>query len=74
MKWLQEMREYAEKDVTIMLVGNKLDLKSSREVSSEDAKSFAKENNILFIETSALDGENVTLAFKQIITGNHLLW
>jgi len=66
-KWLQEMHEHADKDIVIMLVGNKLDLKASREVATEDAKRFAQKNNLLYIETSALDGENIQLAFQQTI-------
>ncbi len=70
-KWLQEMHEHADKDIVIMLVGNKLDLKASREVATEDAKRFAQKNNLLYIETSALDGENIQLAFQQTINGKY---
>jgi len=66
-KWLQEMHEHAEKDIVIMLVGNKLDLKASRELPTEDAQRFAQKNNLLYIETSALDGENIQKAFQQTI-------
>eukprot|EP01115_Flamella_aegyptia_P014615 TRINITY_DN83_c0_g1_i1.p1 TRINITY_DN83_c0_g1~~TRINITY_DN83_c0_g1_i1.p1 ORF type:complete len:227 (+),score=71.64 TRINITY_DN83_c0_g1_i1:143-823(+) len=66
-KWLQEMHEHADKDIVIMLVGNKLDLKANREVATDDAKRFAQKNNLLYIETSALDGENIQLAFQQTI-------
>jgi small GTP-binding protein len=72
-KWLQEMHEHADKDIVIMLVGNKLDLKASREVATDDAKRFAQKNNLLYIETSALDGENIQLAFQQTINGTSLV-
>ena len=55
-----------------MLVGNKSDLESSRQVSTETAASFAEENSLLFIETSAkLDGPegNVEKAFVTLVTG-----
>jgi len=67
-KWLQELHEHADADIVIMLVGNKTDLKQQREVSTEDAKSLAQKNNLLFIETSALDGENIKEAFNKTIT------
>ncbi|KAL2000607.1 hypothetical protein VTN02DRAFT_2850 [Thermoascus thermophilus] len=51
-----------------MLVGNKSDLRHLRAVPTEDAKQFASENNLSFIETSALDASNVELAFQNILT------
>ena len=51
-----------------MLVGNKSDLRHLRVVASEDAKAFAEEKDIDFIETSALDQTNVETAFHNIIT------
>eukprot|EP01116_Phalansterium_solitarium_P021589 TRINITY_DN677_c0_g1_i2.p2 TRINITY_DN677_c0_g1~~TRINITY_DN677_c0_g1_i2.p2 ORF type:complete len:216 (+),score=52.49 TRINITY_DN677_c0_g1_i2:105-752(+) len=67
-KWLSELGEHADNDIVIMLVGNKTDLKASREVATEDAKKFAQKSNLLYIETSALDGENIQLAFQQTIS------
>jgi len=67
-KWLQELRQHAFDDIVIMLVGNKSDLKQAREVPTDDAKKFAQKNNLLFIETSALDGENIKEAFYQTVS------
>lgn len=50
-----------------MLVGNKSDLKDKREVKREDAIEFANEKHIGFIETSALEGLNVDIAFERVI-------
>ena len=47
-----------------MLVGNKCDLKHMQAVDVEDAKDFAEDNNLAFIETSACDATNVDLAFE----------
>jgi len=66
-KWLQELREHADTDIVIMLVGNKTDLRDEREVPTEEAKRYAQKQGLLYIETSALDGENVTQAFQQTI-------
>ncbi len=49
-RWLKELREHADDDIVIMLVGNKSDLKHVRAVSTEEAISFAEENNLFFIE------------------------
>jgi len=64
-KWLEEMRENAYSKMTIILVGNKVDLESEREVSTEEGTQFAKKNNLLFFETSAKTSLNVEKAFYQ---------
>jgi GTPase SAR1 family protein len=51
-----------------MLVGNKLDRMETRSVSTEEGKSFADRENLLFLETSAKDSTNVEEAFSQLIT------
>ncbi len=52
-----------------MLVGNKTDLKDMREVSTDEAKKFAQKNKLLYIETSALDGNNIKEAFDLLVNG-----
>jgi len=66
-KWLQELQTHADPDIVIMLVGNKSDLKAQREVATDDAKRFAEKNKLLYIETSALDGENIKEAFHRTV-------
>lgn len=70
-RWLRELRDHAESNIVIMLVGNKSDLRHKRAVSTEDAMSFAQRNNLAFIETSALDSTGVEDAFRQILTGKY---
>eukprot|EP01133_Synstelium_polycarpum_P003679 gene3679-4234_t len=67
-RWLNELREMAEPDILIMMVGNKSDLESSREVSTQEAQSFAQSNKISFLETSALNSTNVNQAFESLLT------
>ena len=45
-----------------MLVGNKTDL-PERQVSREEGEAFAKENGLLFLETSARNADNIERAF-----------
>ena len=45
--------------MTIMLIGNKCDLDARRQVSSEEGERFAKENGLIFMETSAKTAFNV---------------
>ncbi|CED84238.1 gtp-binding protein ypt3 [Phaffia rhodozyma] len=67
-RWLKELRDHADSNIVIMLVGNKSDLKHLRAVPTDEAKAFAAENNLSFIETSALDANNVEAAFQNILT------
>jgi len=67
-RWLKELRDHADTNIVIMLVGNKSDLKHLRAVPTEEAKAFASENGLSFIETSALDASNVESAFQNILT------
>ncbi|EPS93053.1 hypothetical protein FOMPIDRAFT_1026640 [Fomitopsis schrenkii] len=67
-RWLKELRDHADSNIVIMLVGNKSDLKHLRAVPTDEAKAFATENNLSFMETSALDASNVESAFQTILT------
>jgi small GTP-binding protein len=66
--WLQELRDNADTVTTVMLIGNKCDLEEVRPVSTDTGAGFAKKENLLFIETSALDTTNVQEAFTRLIT------
>ncbi|RCH92153.1 Ras- protein Rab-11A [Rhizopus stolonifer] len=67
-RWLKELRDHADSNIVIMLVGNKNDLRHLRAVPTDEAKNFASENGLSFIETSALDATNVELSFQRILT------
>jgi small GTP-binding protein len=67
-RWLQELRENADSNIAVMLVGNKCDLQELRAVSTDEGVGFAKSENLLFIETSALDSTNVTESFTRLMT------
>ncbi|XP_057978712.1 ras-related protein RABA4c [Malania oleifera] len=67
-RWLEELRGHADKNIVIMLVGNKSDLGTLRAVPTEDAKEFAQGENLFFIETSALEATNIETAFLTVLT------
>ena len=49
------MKNYAAANVSIIIVGNKKDLDTLREVSTEEGQHAAETNGCYFLETSALD-------------------
>ncbi|XP_066931322.1 ras-related protein Rab-4B-like [Clytia hemisphaerica] len=61
--WLTDARTLASPNIVIILLGNKKDLDADREVTFLEASRFAQENELMFLETSAMSGENVEEAF-----------
>ena len=64
-QWLAAAREHTRNpELTVALVGNKVDAR--RAVPRDAAEAFARENNLLFCETSAKTGEGVEQLFKSL--------
>lgn len=61
--WLEDARRHSNQTMTIMLIGNKSDLDSRRAVSYEEGEKFARQHDLIFMETSAKNDENVEEAF-----------
>ncbi|HUW90394.1 MAG TPA: Rab family GTPase [Candidatus Nanopelagicaceae bacterium] len=55
-----------EKNIPIVIVGNKVDLSEQRVISTVEGEELAKLLSETYIETSALSGENVIDAFELI--------
>ncbi|KUF94165.1 Vacuolar protein sorting-associated protein 13C [Phytophthora nicotianae] len=67
-KWIEDVRTERGQDVVIMLVGNKTDISDRRQVSIEEGSDKAKEENVMFIETSAKAGYNIKALFRKLAT------
>ncbi|PNY06150.1 ras-related protein RAB11A-like [Trifolium pratense] len=67
-RWLEELRNHADKNIVIILIGNKSDLENQRDVPTEDAKEFAEKEGLFFLETSALEATNVEASFMTVLT------
>lgn len=75
--WLHDLRQIAEEDIVVVLVGNKSDLAattvepnakpSQRQVEVTEAEEWCRENKVMqYVETSAKSGEGVERAFLEV--------
>jgi GTPase KRas protein len=64
---LEELSQYRDSLPPIIIVGNKIDLESERQVSKEQARTIADKWNCLWYETSAKDNTNVCEVFFEIV-------
>jgi len=62
--WLSDARSLANRDIAIILAGNKTDL-PNREVTFLEASRFAQENDLMFLESSTLTGDGVEEVFMK---------
>jgi small GTP-binding protein len=68
-KWVNQLRQSAGPEVSIILVGNKTDLNSLRAVSKKET--IEKANllgDLEFVETSAMSNINIKEAFEKLVT------
>jgi len=61
--WLEDARRHSNSTMTIMLIGNKSDMDTRRAVTYEEGEKFAKQHDLIFLETSAKNDDNVEEAF-----------
>ena len=65
-KWYDIIKRVALPNIILILVGNKVDLDTSRIISTEQALELAKELGIYYMETSAKTNENIDDVFEWI--------
>lgn len=64
--WMNEIHQNSSDGTVRALVGNKSDLSSLRQVSTEEGIYVANEYGLCFMETSALDGNNINKLFQEL--------
>ena len=65
--WIKDCKDLAPKTVQLVLIGNKSDLEEERVIQKERGEELARENSMLFFETSALNGKGIEEAFLKSI-------
>lgn len=82
-RWLVELRDHADEKIKVILVGNKSDLENKRKVPTAEGQKLADEEGkcpppphpnhvvvvvgIMFLESSALNANNVSTAFEMLV-------
>ena len=61
-------RVHADKNIVIMLIGNKSDLGSLRAIPTEDDQQLAEKEKLCSVETSSCGATNVETAFLTVLT------
>ena len=66
-RWISEVLNSGDKNMTMLLIGNECDLDNQRQVTKEQGEEKAKAFKVAFLETSASSGENLDVAFEMIM-------
>ena len=66
-KWYEKIHDETNKNISIVIVGNKCDLENERKVPTEKAKEKAQNLKCAFFETSALKNINIEQIFEQLV-------
>jgi Ras-related protein Rab-5C len=64
--WIKELQTKGPRDIIMTIVGNKVDKESEREITMNEVREYAEENQIMFMETSAKNGVNVKELFAEL--------
>ena len=66
-QFVKDLKEKSDKNVYMILVGNKIDLEENRKVSKEEGKILADKLKMGFFEVSAKNGTGIEDLFKNLI-------
>ena len=67
-RWANDLKTECDKNITIILIGNKNDLENQRQVTKEQGEEKAKAFQLGFFEMSALTGDNLEKGFNALIS------
>lgn len=58
-EWLEEVKANGNIAMQVLLVGNKIDLESERQVTTQEGQAYAKKEGLNFLEISAKEYRKV---------------
>ena len=61
--WIENYYKNGPEQKNIILIGNKKDLIELRQITKEEIDSFSENNNMIYFETSAKEGDNIDYVF-----------
>ena len=64
--WVHDLKVYGQPNVVIALAANKCDLEQYRAVTTQEGQAYARENEMLYFETSAKPSHNVRRMFVDL--------
>ncbi|WP_287582952.1 Rab family GTPase [Candidatus Borrarchaeum sp.] len=64
-KWFNDLNNQCS-GITIIVIGNKIDLEADRVISTEEGEQYALQKGVKFFETSAKTGENVIDVMEEL--------
>ena len=64
--WLKDVDYYCHKDISMVIVGTKIDLLRKRQVTFSEGNIIAQQNNALFFETSSKQNINIDNIFEAL--------
>ena len=67
-KWIKDLKSETDKNLSIIILGNKCDLENERQITKEQGEAKSKEYNAGFFEVSAFSGKNIDKAFEKLIS------
>jgi len=64
--WIEQLERNSNEEAILYLIGSKIDLKTERAVTFDDAREYAISKKLEYLEISAKTGENVKEAFNEL--------
>ncbi|KAF9764698.1 Ras-related protein Rab-5A [Nosema granulosis] len=65
-RWVEELKFEKPSEFIKVLIGNKTDLEKDRQVQTLEAREYAAQHNLSFLETSAKEDINVSKIFETV--------
>ena len=69
-KWVEELRSFGTKDISIVVAGNKSDMKNQMQIDKNEVEEYCKRIGAKHFFTSAKSGIGINDMFKSLAESN----